>query len=117
MPSVGEGVQFQADLDTVIALNDEKHRLVHVNRSEGCIFLHCPVAVWYRKYLRFCPQGECYQYTFLPFAYRLSPISFSRCVKSALCVVLRENLQVAWMDDLLVVAKSPELAVDHSVVD
>ena len=39
-------------------------------------------------------------------------------VKSALGVLLRENPQVAWqLDDLLVVAKSPELAVDHSVVD
>ena len=34
----------------------------------------------------------------------------------ALGVLLRENPQVAWqLDDLLVVAKSPELAVDHTL--
>ena len=50
------------------------------------------------------------------FASPRSPLS--RCIKSALGVLLRENLQVVWqLDDLLVVAKSPELAVDHSVVD
>ena len=45
-------------------------------------FFHCPVSDRHRKYLRFCLQGECYQYTVLPFGYRLSLITSSRCVKA-----------------------------------
>ena len=36
-------------------------------------FFHVPVARRHRKYLRFCLQGECYQYTCLPFGYKLPP--------------------------------------------
>ena len=80
-------------------------------------FFHCPVATRHRKYLRFCLEGESYQYTCLPFGYRLSPITFSRCVKSALGVLLRKGIRVAWyLDDLLIMAGSPELAIHHTLV-
>ena len=78
-------------------------------------FFHVPVTTRHRKYLRFCLEGECYQYTCLPFGYKLSPITFSRCVKSALGVLLRKGIRVAWyLDDLLIMAESPELAIHHT---
>ena len=79
-------------------------------------FFHCPVAERHRKYLRFCFQGECYQYKCLPFGYRLSPITFSLCVKTALGVLHRKGFRVAWfLDDLLILARSLDLALRHTL--
>ena len=75
-------------------------------------FFHCPVRMGHRKYLRFCYRGQCYQYTCLPFGYRLSPLTFTRCVKAALGVLLRKGMRLAWfLDDLLVLARSPEQCI------
>ena len=79
-------------------------------------FFQCPVVVRHRKYLRFCLQGECYQYTCLSFSCSLSPITFSQCVKSALGVLLHKGLRMAWyLGDLLVLARSPELSIHHTL--
>ena len=79
-------------------------------------FFHCPVAVRHRKYLRFCYRGESFQYNCLPFGYRLSPITFTRCVKAALGVLLRKGLRIAWyLDDLLVLAQSPEQSIHNTL--
>merc|ERR1712030_257202 len=66
-------------------------------------------------YLRFSYWDQCYQYTGLPFGYRLSPITFTRCVKAALGVLMRKGIRLAWfLDDLLVMAKSPEQCIHHT---
>ena len=79
-------------------------------------FFKCLVAVRQRKYLRFCLQGECYQYTYLPFSFSLSLITFSQCIKSALGVLLRKGLGMVWyLGDLLVLARSPELAIHDTL--
>ena len=81
-------------------------------------FFQCSVAVRHRKYLRFCLQGECYQYTCLPFSYSLSPITFSQCVKSALGVLLRKGLLMAWYLVSALVSEIPGISkTPHSGVD
>ena len=78
-------------------------------------FQHVPVAARHRKYFRFRYREECYQYTRLPFGYSLSPLTFTRCLKAALVVLLRRGLRLAWyLDDLLVMANSPEQAMRHT---
>ena len=97
-------------------LNGETGGLVHVNRPQGCIFPRSDGGQTQEISEVFCLQGERYQYTCHPFGYRLSPITFSQCVKLALGVLLCKGLQVAWYpDDLLIMAVSPELAIYHTL--
>ena len=78
-------------------------------------FQHVPVAERHRKFFRFRYRGTCYQYTCLPFGYSLSPLTFTRCLKAALVVLMRRGLRLAWyLDDLLVLASSPEQAMRHT---
>ena len=77
-----EKVRFKM-LRTPVLLSVVKQNdwLVSVDLKDA--FQHIPIAVCHRKFFRFSYRGQCYQYTRLPFGYRLSPVSFTRCVKAA----------------------------------
>ena len=89
--------------------------LVSVDLKDA--FQHIPIAVCHRKFFRFSYRGQCYQYTRLPFGYRLSPVSFTRCVKAAVSVLMRRGMRLLWyLDDLLLIAGSPEAAMHQTSV-
>ena len=80
-------------------------------------YFHIPIYEGHRKYLRFRFEGRNYQYNCLPFGYKLAPIIFTRAVKTALGVLMRKGVRLAWyIDDLLVLAKSPELGLAHTLL-
>ena len=79
-------------------------------------YFHVPVARRHWKYLRFAFQGVCYEYKVLPFGYSLAPRTFSMCVKAALCPLFAQGYSIAYyLDDLLLIAPSPLLAVERLV--
>ena len=80
-------------------------------------YFHVPVFEGDRKYLRFRFEGRSYQYNCLPFGYKLAPITFTRVVKAALGVLMRLGIRLVWyIDDLLVLADSPELCMAHTLL-
>ena len=79
-------------------------------------YFHIPIAERHRKYLRFSFQGVNYEYTVLPFGYSLAPRTFSACVKAALSPLQARGHRIAYyLDDLLVFASSPRLAMTRTV--
>ena len=110
-----EKVQFKMlRTPTLLSMVKQADWLSSIDLKDA--FFHCPVVDGHRKYLRFCYRGQCYQFTCLPFGYRLSPLTFTRCVKAALGVLMRKGMRLAWfLDDLLVLARSQEQAMCHTL--
>ena len=52
-----------------------------------------------------------------PFLATISPTTSSRCVKFALGALLCVGLRAVYLDDLLVIAESPDMAMRHSLSD
>ena len=79
-------------------------------------YFHIPIAERHRKYLRFSFQNTTYEYNVLPFGYKLAPRTFSVCLRAALEPLRREGIRVrAYLDDLILMAASEELAMDHTM--
>lgn len=78
-------------------------------------YFHVPVLPRHRKFLRFAFQGVAYEYARMPFGYALAPRTFSKCVETALEPLRRQGIRLlAYLDDLLVLATSAELAITHT---
>lgn len=78
-------------------------------------YFHVPVLPRHRKFLSFAFQGVAYEYARMPFGYALAPRTFSKCVETALEPLRRQGIRLlAYLDDLLVLATSAELAITHT---
>ena len=79
-------------------------------------FFHVPILEEHKKYLRFSFRGRSYEFNVLPFGYSLAPRTFALCVRAALAPLRREGIRVLdYLDDLLLLASSEELARAHTV--
>ena len=109
----GEGA-FQNAAHTSPAVYGQAERLVKQRGPSRCIF-PLPSDGKAQKVSSVLLSGSVLPVHFLPFRYRLSPITFMRCIKAALRVLICKGIRLAWfLDDLLVMAKSPELSGRHT---
>ena len=78
-------------------------------------YFHVSIAKRDRKFLRFSFLGVAYEYTRLPFGYALAPKTFSNLVELALRPLRQQGIRIlAYLDDLLVLAPSPQLSMTHT---
>ena len=79
-------------------------------------YFHVPIKLKHRRFLRFAFEGKKYEYTRLPFGYALAPRTFSKCVEAALEPLRRRGIRIlAYLDDLLVLAQSPDRAIQDAI--
>lgn len=94
-----------------------KRVLEHIQQGDFCtsinwrhMYFHVPLPRHHRKFLSFAFQGVAYEYT----RYVLAPRVFSKCVEAAIEPLHRQEVRVlAYMDLLLVLTPSVELAIVH----
>lgn len=75
-----------------------------------------PVHRDHQQYLRFSVENQCYQFTCLPFGLSSAPWIFTKILK-AVAALLREHgvRLVVYIDDILLMAESKELAVQYTI--
>ena len=77
-------------------------------------FFTIPIHHHHRKYLRFMFQQRAYQFTCLPFGLCSAPWVFTKVLKPALALLRQEGVRlIAYIDDILVLAESKEMVVNH----
>lgn len=84
----------------------------NVFTTETCVSMCRYFRVTGSVYFAF--QGVVYGYARMPFGYALAPRTFSKCVEAALEPLHRHGIRLlAYLDDLLVLDPSAELAITH----
>ena len=69
-----------------------------------------------RKYLRFQVKGSYYQFTCLPFGLSCAPWVFTRTLRPVMAMLRELGVRlVTYIDDILVMADSPERSRDHTL--
>ncbi len=77
-------------------------------------YFHVSIIPSHRKFLRFAFGGETFQYRVLPFGLALSPRTFTKCMDAALVPLRLQGVRLLYyIDDLLILAQSREIAVWH----
>ncbi|XP_067307872.1 uncharacterized protein [Pseudorasbora parva] len=72
-------------------------------------FFHISIYPPHRKFLRFAYQGNCYEFTVLPFGMSLSPRCFCLCAEAGLTPLRMSGLRIlTYIDDWLIIADSRE---------
>jgi hypothetical protein len=78
-------------------------------------FLHILISPAFRKYLQFEWKGNLYQFRTLPFGLSLSPLVFTKILRPLLRWARRRGIRLsAYLDDLLIMARSKELSLLHT---
>ena len=94
-----ESVQ-QGDYAVSLDLKDAYHHLAIVER--------------HRKFFRFSYQGRAFQYSRLPFGFKLAPRTFTKCLETALEPLRRRGYRIyCYLDDLLLLTHSAEEAMEQ----
>ena len=99
-----------------------RHLLESILPGDSCAsidlkddYFHVPIVPRHSRFLRFFFQGMAYVYTRLPFGYTLAPRTFTKCMNAALQPLREQGVRVlAYLDDLLVLAPSSRLAMEHT---
>ena len=72
-------------------------------------YFHVSIRRSHRKFLRFCVQGQCYQYRVLPFGLATSPRIFTKMLAPVIAHIRLQGVHVhPYLDDLLIRAQSPQ---------
>ena len=78
-------------------------------------FLHILIHPSHRKFLQFSWSGKQYQFRVLPFGLSLSPLVFTKVLKPVLKWARRRGIRIsAYLDDLIIAAKSKALSREHT---
>ena len=78
------------------------------------VYFAIPIHRSHHQYLRFIFQGKCYQFQCLPFGLSSAPWVFTKTLKPALALLREMGVRlIAYIDDILVLAESKELAKNH----
>ena len=83
-------------------------------------YLHIPIHLHSRKYLRFCHRSQVFQFTSLPFGLAIAPQLFTMIVKEVKVMALSRGLRLhQYLDDWLIRSQSWEEALvnTQAVVD
>ncbi len=103
------------DLTAMIHKNDY---LTSIDLKDA--YYHVPLHPSYQKYLRFAiqlPQGEVevFQFLAMPMGLSIAPAVFTKVMRVPLTQLREEGIRMtAYLDDLLIVAKSPDQARIHT---
>ena len=93
-------------------LINQKDWLAEVDLKDA--YFAIPIHQSHHQYLRFTFQGKCYQFRCLPFGLSSAPWVFTKTLKPALALLREMGVRlVAYIDDILVLAESRELAKSH----
>jgi len=77
-------------------------------------FFTIPIHAHCRQYLGFMFQGKAYQFTCLSFRLSSAPWIFTKTLKPALALLQHKGMRlIAYMDDILSLAESRNMFVDH----
>ena len=78
-------------------------------------FFTVPIHNTHKQYLRFRFQGLDYQFNSLPFGRSSAPWVFTKTLKPAIALLQEKGMcLIAYIDDILVMAKSRELLVNQA---
>ena len=81
--------------------------------SERCLFHH-PSSSQHQQYLRFTVDGNCYQFACLPFGLSCAPWTFTKVMKPLMGLVRAWGIRIIiYIDDMLVLSESKEMAAQH----
>ena len=99
-------------IHTLKDLINQKDWLAKVDLKDP--YFAIPIHQCHHQYLRFTFQGKCYQFCCLPFGLSSAPWVFTKTLKPALALLQEMGVRlIAYIDDILVLAESKELAVSH----
>ena len=77
-------------------------------------YLTVPVLPCHQKYLRFCWQGQMWQFAVLPFGLNSAPFIFTKLMKPVVATLRKLGIWVVlYLDDMLIMANSQNKARDH----
>ena len=89
-----------------------EHSLAKVNLKDAYFVI--PIHQSHHQYLRFLYQEKCYQFQCLPFGLSSAPWVFTKTLKPVLALLREMGVRlIAYIDNILVLAESQELAKDH----
>lgn len=94
---------FKMDcLSKVINLVQQGDWAISIDLADA--YLHIPIHVRFRKYLRFCIQGKAYQFTCLCFGPTLAPRTFTKVVSVIAAHLRLQNVRLAvYLDDWFII--------------
>ena len=77
-------------------------------------YFNIPIFSLHRKYLRFIWKSQRYEFTCLPFGYRLAPRVFTKVFKPIISHLRLPGLRITiFLDDILLVASSKQKCLDQ----
>ena len=78
-------------------------------------FFHIPIHNRFRRFLRFLWKGRAYQFRLTPFGLSTAPYTFTRITRPVMKWCRARGMRVIfYLDDILILAKSPRLASYHT---
>ena len=98
---------------TVRAAIHRQEWTVSIDMREA--YLHVPMNLSIRKYLRFHVNNRTYQFTCLPFGLATSPREFSKILRPVVQLLRMQGVHLhVYLDDWLIWADLPEMANSHA---
>lgn len=78
-------------------------------------YLHVPIELSQRKFLRFVWKGRVYEFQVLPFGISSAPRAFTKLMREPIAVLRAEGLRlVIYIDDILILGRSIEEIKSHA---
>nr|XP_056713107.1 sodium channel protein type 5 subunit alpha-like [Euleptes europaea] len=78
-------------------------------------YLHVPIHLSHRRFLRFCYNRKHYQFKALPFGLNSAPRVFTKILVTLVALLRQEGITVfPYLDDLLICSGTREQALDHT---
>ena len=77
-------------------------------------YFNIPIYPTDRKYLRFSWENSLYEFTCLPFGYKLAPRTFTKILKPVYAALRFRGIRVVFYIDTLVIGKTAEQCSIHS---
>lgn len=95
------------DIKTALRLIRPDCYFASIDLKDG--YLHVPIQLKYRKYLRFTFDNKCYEFSALPFGLCTAPYIFTKILKPVV-KKLRENgvVLVVYLDDILIISRTED---------
>ena len=91
----------------------EERGLAGQNRLKDA-FSSIPIHISHKRFLRFTFKEKMHQFNCLPFGLSSAPWVFTKTLKPALATLRERGVRlIIYIDDLLILAESRELILDH----
>ena len=98
-----------------IERSPKKRRLDDESGPEGCL-LHGSDTQRGRDFLKFICRDKCYKFNYLPFDLACAPWVFTKVLKPVAAQLRELGVRmIVYIDDMLIIAETPELLRDHTM--